>query len=74
MAQVGLVIVGVAKVSEPGCRMSAKHVGLLLLVVHMVNMGSVSEVVFPSGLAGVVADTAGDKTVSMLQGLGPYCL
>ena len=56
MAQAGLVVVGVAKVSEPGRRMSAKRVGLLLPAVHMVNTGSVGEVVFPSGLAGVVAD------------------
>ena len=59
MAQAGLVVVGVVKVSEPGRRMSAKRVGLLLPAVHMVNTGSVGEVVFPSGLASVVADMLG---------------
>ena len=59
MAQVGLVIVGVVKVSGPDHRMSAKRIGLLLPEVHMVNMGSVGEVVFPSGLAGVVVDMLG---------------
>ena len=59
MAQAGLVVMGVVKVSGPDRRMLAKHVGLLLSEVHMANTGSVGEVVFPSCLTGVVVNRLG---------------
>ena len=51
MAQAGLVVMGVVKVSGPDRRMLAKHVGLLLSEVHMANTGSVGEVVNRLGLS-----------------------